>query len=236
MNDFEKVRILDQKRRIIEAYDRASQTKQILSFETVVESDGTFTVTYIRPLVDRIWFKASDHYPFYDTLGETVARGEIAHFLSCLKETVKAQTIEGSTFTPEWLGAVIRSLRHERGELSLLASFPDGYYRIMLDEKWNKSYNYETKRFQLKMNGFGIPIYGISKNTMGSDIVILNKECCRVQYVLFHHSDLGIDSTLSVEIKPYEKDKNQTDILVRSTIKIDICRRELAKIFSFKSS
>lgn len=38
-------------------------------------------------------------------------------------------------------------------------------------------------------------------------------------------------SPISVEIKPYEEDNTQMDILVHSTLKLDMCRSELAKIF-----
>jgi len=234
MSDFEMERIKNLRRAIIQDYNRHCQTKQFLNFETVEETDGTFIQVYFRTLVDRIWFRDPGHYPAFHALGGTIARGEVSYFLGRLKENVEVENVEEASFSPDWLKSVIVSLpyAYEYGKISLLTSIQKIYKKILTENEWTLIYNDVTKNFELRLNGFRIPIYGFDRKTIESDIVVLNKRCCRILYKLFHYTDLGIDSTISVEIEPFEEDNSKMDVLVRSIIKLDIYRREYAKIFS----
>lgn len=231
MSSFEQRRIRDLTVNILDDYDRNSEIKKFLDFETVEETDGTFTHVYFRPLVERIWFTNPGYYPAYHSFGGTVARGEVAHFIDRLRENVEAEELNESMVGPRWLRSIIATMSYEYDNVSILAPAQSLFQKFMVDSEWNPLYNYTTRNFEVRLNGFRIPIFGINKKTIQNEMIILNRECCRMRFRLFHYVEPDRDSTLSVEIRPYESNNDKMDILVHSVVKIDICRSRLAKVF-----
>jgi len=229
-------RITRLKREIIADYDQVCQIKKFINSETVAETDGTFIQVYFRTSIDRIWFSDLGHYPAFGSFGGAIARGEVSYFLDSLRERVKAQTLEDSTFALAWLRDVINSLPYQYNNTYLLSPIEVMYQRMVLGREWKTRYNNISKNFEVELNGLRLPIFGILKEAVRNDIIPLRGDCCRLRYKLFHFDDLDLDSTLSVEIKPYEENAAKMDILVRSTIKLDRWHPRLARIFSLESA
>lgn len=233
MTDLERGRIAALKREIIQDYELNNQTKKIFDFTVAQREDPSFIRVYYRPLVDRIWFSDPNHYPAYGSIGGTIARGEIDYLLSQIKQVVEISTVTESDFAMNWLRPVIAELIAQQNEISLVGSVENVYQKIIgQHEKWKASYDNGIGQFKIVVDGLDIPLYAVVKEIIGDNIVLLNKECCRVQFREFNYPDLLTMSTLYVEIKPYATDTQKMDILVHSTMKLDIRRREFVKIFS----
>jgi hypothetical protein len=233
---FQERRIQELKKEIIQDYEVHSHAKRIFHHGTTSREEPGFTNIYQRPLVDRVWFTDPGHYPAFGSFGGTIARGEVDFVISSLKRAVEVITVRELDFTPEWLGTIIPLLSYGQNEISFVGSVENMFQKIISRGHWNASYDDITNGFKIAVNNLHISLHPIIKEIVGDNILILNKDCCRVKYRQFHYPDLATSSTLFVDIKPYNADPQKMDILVHSTVKFDLCNRDLVRIFLLEST
>jgi hypothetical protein len=232
MSEREQQRIKQLKKEIIQDYDSSSQAKKIFRFDTMRASDSSFMVIYQRPLVERKWFRDEGYYPAFGSLGGGIARGEVDYSISCLKRAVQPVALEETEFTLDWLRSVIATLSPEGNTISLVGSVENVFQKIIQNNEWKSNYDDALNGFKVRIDDLDVPLHAIAKEIVGDNIIILNKECCRVKYRIFRHSDLETSSTLFIDIRPYETDPEKMDILVHSTVRLDMYTPSLLKIFS----